>query len=89
MSDRGSSYWSEPRSWPAVLTAWLVAIAVIAVGYLTGSAGTMWLGWFALAAVVAGTVVRAAVIVTRQARAQGQRAGLRDYGRHLLGWLLP
>lgn len=89
MTDDRTPYWSEPRSWPAVLTAWLIAAAVIAVGYLTGSAAIMLLGWFVLAAVLAGTVLRAAVIVTREAHSTGQRATIRDYCRHLLGWFLP
>ena len=88
----GPHYLTQARSWPVVLIAWLVAIAAIAVGYVTRSSQVILIGWTLLALDVIATLARAALIVTRRGQAKGlvdARTSVRDYARNLIESLLP
>lgn len=88
---RPGGYLTEPRSWPVVLGAWLLAFAVLLRGIATNQPGLTTIGWVLLAAVALATIARALVVVTNEARARGvsATAAVRSYARSLIAWLLP
>lgn len=88
---RPGGYLTQPRSWPVVLGAWLLAFATLLIGLAANQPGLTTIGWVLLAVVALATISRALVIVTIEAHGTGvsTTAAFRSYARSLIAWLLP